>query len=291
MFEETRNGAAASASPAPGPQVCSLPDGLDLVSGRRLEHVDIAYETFGTLDADKANAVLICHALSGDAHVAAGPDRRGVDKPGWWDVMVGPGMAIDTDRYHVICSNVLGGCSGSTGPGSLDPATDTPYGTRFPLVTIEDMVSAQAALLDRLGIEKLVAVVGGSMGGMQALVVGQAVSRACPNLHRGSHDAATCRPSHRVQRGRTHGHSRRPQLRGWRLLRRCAARAGARHRAHGRPHHVPLRRVDARQVRPAASCPRRPRLRLCHRVRGGELPGVPRPASSSSASTPTRTST
>ena len=164
-----RDANAATPQSAFRPKVCSLPDGLDLVSGRRLEHVDIAYETFGELDAGRTNAVLICHALSGDAHVAAGPDRRGVDRPGWWDVMVGPGMAIDTDRYFVVCSNVLGGCSGTTGPGSIDPATDTPYGTRFPLVTIEDMVDAQAALLDRLGIEKLVAVVGGSMGGMQAV--------------------------------------------------------------------------------------------------------------------------
>jgi homoserine O-acetyltransferase len=149
--------------------VCSLPDGLDLVSGRRLEHVDITYETFGTLDDDGTNAILICHALSGDSHVAAGLDKHGAEKPGWWEVMVGPGEAIDTNRYLVICANVLGGCSGTTGPGSLDPATDTPYGTRFPLVTVEDMVTAQAAVLDRLGVKKLLAVIGGSMGGMQAL--------------------------------------------------------------------------------------------------------------------------
>ncbi len=169
MSEAAQDDAAAPLPPASGPQVCSLPDGLDLVSGRRLEHVDITYETFGTLDDDRANALLICHALSGDSHVAAGPDKRGVDRPGWWEVMVGPGEAIDTNRYFVICANVLGGCSGTTGPGSLDPTTDTPYGTRFPLVTIEDMVAAQAALLDRLGIDKLLAVIGGSMGGMQAL--------------------------------------------------------------------------------------------------------------------------
>ena len=149
--------------------MCSLPDGLDLVSGRRLEHVDIAYETWGVLDESKSNAVLICHALSGDSHVATGKDKRGAERPGWWDVMVGPGKAIDTRKYYVICSNVLGGCSGTTGPGSIDPATDTPYGTRFPLVTVEDMVNVQAALLERLGVDKLLAVVGGSMGGMQAL--------------------------------------------------------------------------------------------------------------------------
>jgi homoserine O-acetyltransferase len=139
------------------------------VSGRRLEHVDLVYETYGELDADGSNAILICHALSGDSHVAEGPDKTGAIKPGWWDVMVGPGRAIDTRRYFVLCSNVLGGCSGTTGPGSLDPTTDTPYGTRFPLLTIEDMVVAQAALLDSLGIDKLLAVIGGSVGGMQAL--------------------------------------------------------------------------------------------------------------------------
>ena len=155
--------------PASGPQVCVLPGGLDFVSGRRLEHVEIQYETWGELDAGGTNAVFICHALSGDAHVAAGPDADGLEKPGWWEVMVGPGKAIDTRRYFVICSNVVGGCSGSTGPGSIDPATGKPYGLDFPLTTIEDMVDAQVALLDALGIGQLLAVVGGSMGGMQAL--------------------------------------------------------------------------------------------------------------------------
>ena len=173
MPDETRPHATlpvpATEPPASGPSVCSLPDGLDLVSGRRLEHVDIAYETWGELDETGTNAILVCHALSGDAHVAAGTDSHGAEKPGWWDVMVGPGKAIDTRIYYVICSNVLGGCSGTTGPESADPATDTPYGLRFPLVTVEDMVDAQAALLDRLGVRKLLAVTGGSMGGMQAL--------------------------------------------------------------------------------------------------------------------------
>jgi len=139
------------------------------VSGRTLENVEIAYETWGVLNADRSNAVVVCHALSGDSHVAAGPDADGVQKPGWWEVMVGPGKAIDTRRFFVICSNVLGGCSGSTGPGSIDPETGRPFGLQFPLITIEDMVDAQAALLDVLGVEKLLAVVGGSMGGMQAL--------------------------------------------------------------------------------------------------------------------------
>jgi len=139
-----------------------------LACGRALEHIDVAYETFGTLDASGANAVLICHALSGDAHVAATttPDSS---RPGWWEEMVGPGCPIDTERYFVICSNVLGGCSGTTGPGSVAPGQERPWGTRFPLVTIEDMVDVQAALLDHLGVRRLLAVVGGSMGGMQAL--------------------------------------------------------------------------------------------------------------------------
>jgi homoserine O-acetyltransferase len=152
-----------------GPKTCRLPAGLDLAGGRRLPDVEIAYETFGALDEQGANAILICHALSGDAHVAAGPAADGVQRPGWWDPMVGPGKAIDTNEYFVICSNVLGGCSGSTGPGSIDPDTGSSYGLRFPLVTIEDMVDAQAALLDELGIDRLLAVIGGSMGGMQAL--------------------------------------------------------------------------------------------------------------------------
>jgi homoserine O-acetyltransferase len=154
---------------ASGPREFELAGGLDLVSGRRLEFVRVAYETFGELDAGRTNAVLVCHALSGDAHVATGPDRFGEERAGWWEPVVGPGKAIDTDKYFVICSNVLGGCSGTTGPGSADPATNTPYGLRFPLVTIEDMVDAQAALLDHLGIERLACVAGGSMGGMQAL--------------------------------------------------------------------------------------------------------------------------
>jgi homoserine O-acetyltransferase/O-succinyltransferase len=141
-----------------------------LASGRTLPGVDVAYETWGALDEAGANAVLICHALSGDSHVAGlrpgdAPDAA----PGWWDVMVGPGKAIDTDRFFVVCSNVLGGCSGTTGPSSIDPETGAPYGLRFPLVTIEDMVDVQARLLHTLGVRRLAAVVGGSMGGMQAL--------------------------------------------------------------------------------------------------------------------------
>jgi homoserine O-acetyltransferase len=154
---------------ASGPLLHTLSGGFDLVSGKRLEAVEVTYETWGELDENGTNAVYICHALTGDSHVAAGPGPGGVEKPGWWDVMVGPGKTIDTRKYYVVCSNVLGGCSGTTGPGSIDPATRLPYGLTFPLVTIEDMVNVQAALLDALGVKKLLAVVGGSVGGMQAL--------------------------------------------------------------------------------------------------------------------------
>jgi len=140
---------------------------LPLASGQSLAELDIAYETYGTLAPDRRNAILICHALTGDQHVGAATPRPG--KPGWWERLVGPDKPIDPARHFIVCANVLGGCSGTTGPGSLDPATGKPYGMRFPVITIADMVSAQARLLDHLGIEQLHAVVGGSMGGMQAL--------------------------------------------------------------------------------------------------------------------------
>ncbi len=140
---------------------------LKLESGETLGPVTIAYETYGKLNAKRSNAILILHALSGDAH-AAGLHRD--DKgPGWWDAMIGPGKPFDTDRYFIICSNVIGGCKGSTGPASLDPKTGKPYGTDFPFITIADMVDAQRRLIDYLGIERLLCVSGGSMGGMQAL--------------------------------------------------------------------------------------------------------------------------
>jgi homoserine O-acetyltransferase len=154
---------------ASGPQTITLEGAVRLAGGRSLTGVQVAYETFGMLANDGGNAVLVCHALSGDAHVAAASETDGAARPGWWEGIVGPGLAIDTNRYFVLCANVLGGCSGTTGPGSIDPATGEPYGLRFPLVTIEDMVEVQSRLLDALGVERLLAVVGGSMGGMQAL--------------------------------------------------------------------------------------------------------------------------
>jgi len=144
----------------------TLPEPLPLDSGRVLDQVTIAYETIGTLNPDKSNAILVFHALTGDQYVAKRHPITG--KPGWWDRMIGPGKPIDTQRHHVICANVIGSCMGSTGPAST--ADDAkPYAMRFPVITIRDMVRAQVALLDALGITSLHAVVGGSMGGMQAL--------------------------------------------------------------------------------------------------------------------------
>jgi homoserine O-acetyltransferase len=140
---------------------------LPLDSGHALDDLQIAYQTYGTLDANKRNAILVCHALTGDQHVANIHPVTG--KPGWWQAMVGPGRPIDTDRYFVICANVVGGCMGTTGPASTNPATDRVWGLDLPVITVRDMVRAQAMLLDHLGIETLFSVVGGSLGGMQVL--------------------------------------------------------------------------------------------------------------------------
>jgi homoserine O-acetyltransferase len=144
------------------------PAALKLVGGSELGPITVEYETYGTLSPEKDNAILICHALSGDAH-AAGVHSENDSKPGWWDTMIGPGKAFDTNLYFVICSNFLGGCKGTTGPTSTNPETGEPYGMDFPVVTIHDMVVCQKALIDHLGIDRLLAVTGGSMGGMQAL--------------------------------------------------------------------------------------------------------------------------
>jgi homoserine O-acetyltransferase len=142
-------------------------DSISLDSGVVLAPVDVAFETYGELNAAKSNAVLILHAFSGDAH-AAGTDRD-TGNPGWWDNMIGPGKGFDTDKYFVICSNVLSGCRGTSGPGSINPRTGCPFAMAFPPVTIPDMVRLQKMLIDHLGIERLLAVSGGSMGAMQAL--------------------------------------------------------------------------------------------------------------------------
>ncbi|MEQ1670521.1 MAG: homoserine O-acetyltransferase, partial [Hyphomicrobium sp.] len=140
---------------------------LRLACQQSLAPFSIAYQTYGTLNASKTNAILICHALTGDQHVANVHPVTG--KPGWWETLVGPGKPVDTNRFFVICSNILGGCMGSTGPASINPKTGVPYGLDFPVITISDMVDAQARLIDHLGIDQLFAVIGGSMGGMQVL--------------------------------------------------------------------------------------------------------------------------
>ncbi|TDT96765.1 homoserine O-acetyltransferase [Azorhizobium sp. AG788] len=140
---------------------------LRLDAGVELRGLQVAYQTYGEPNADRSNAILVCHALTGDQHVANINPVTG--KPGWWETMVGPGKPIDTERFFVICANVLGGCMGTTGPSSTNPATGRAYGLEMPVVTIRDMVNAQAMLLDHLGIERLFCVAGGSMGGMQVL--------------------------------------------------------------------------------------------------------------------------
>jgi homoserine O-acetyltransferase len=157
---------ARSSRPLKYVQDFSLEDPLDLELGGRIQNVEVAYETYGRLDETRSNAILICHALSGDSHVAR---HNPEDDPGWWDIMVGKGKAIDTDRYFVICPNALGGCRGTTGPNSLNPVTGRRYGADFPTITAEDIVETQRKLLDHLGVHRLLAVIGGSMGGHQVL--------------------------------------------------------------------------------------------------------------------------
>ena len=157
---------ARHARPLRHAQSVTLDQPLELELGGRLASVTVAYETYGQLNAVRSNAILLCHAISGDSHVARHDEQ---DDPGWWDILVGPGKPVDTNRFFVICPNLLGGCRGTTGPGSTDPATGKPYGRDFPTVTIGDMVEVQRRLVDHLGIGQLLAVVGGSLGGHQAL--------------------------------------------------------------------------------------------------------------------------
>ncbi len=143
------------------------PNELYLEGGQKLGPITLAYETYGELNKDKSNAILICHALSGDAHAAG--LHKGDSHPGWWDSIIGPGKAFDTAKYFVVCSNILGGCKGSTGPSSADPKTTKPYALDFPVITVSDMIHAQRRLIGHLGIEHLLCVAGGSVGGMQVL--------------------------------------------------------------------------------------------------------------------------
>jgi homoserine O-acetyltransferase len=160
------NSAGDGVTGLPGHQFIPT-QGLALDCGLSLAPYTLAYTTYGQLNADRSNAILVCHALTGDQYVAEPHPVTG--KPGWWDILIGPGKTLDTDRYFVICSNVLGGCMGTTGPSDINPATGEPFGTNFPVITIADMVRAQVQLIDHLGIEQLFAVIGGSMGGMQVL--------------------------------------------------------------------------------------------------------------------------
>ena len=200
-FSATTGGDAGGPSPAPAPargrsvgpvvaQRVQFDRPLPLACGRVLTHYELAYETYGTLDAQRSNAVLVCHALNASHHVA-GHYVEDPENVGWWDNMVGPGKPLDTDRFFVVGVNNLGSCFGSTGPLTVDPATGKPWGADFPLVTVEDWVDAQARLADHLGIERFAAVMGGSLGGMQALCwairypqrIGNAlVIAAAPNL-------------------------------------------------------------------------------------------------------------
>ncbi len=147
-------------------QIAKLPD-LTLENGAVISPLEIAYETYGILNESRTNAILVCHALSGNSHAAG--FHEGSDKPGWWDGYIGPGKAFDTNKYYIISTNVIGGCNGSSGPTSINPKTGKPYGSTFPFVSIEDMVNAQKLLIDSFGIKELFCVAGGSMGGMQAL--------------------------------------------------------------------------------------------------------------------------
>jgi len=159
------------------PQIAHFDKPLTLTCGQTLASYQLIYETYGTLNQDASNAILICHALSGDHH-AAGYHDMADKKPGWWDSAIGPGKAIDTNRYFVIALNNLGGCCGSTGPTSINPETDQVWGADFPIVTVEDWVESQARLADLLGIHTFAAIVGGSLGGMQALESSQ-ICRDC----------------------------------------------------------------------------------------------------------------
>ncbi|MDG4598035.1 MAG: homoserine O-acetyltransferase [Candidatus Contendobacter sp.] len=151
------------------PQIAHFDEPLALDCGRTLANYEIVYETYGTLNADRSNAVLICHALSGDHHVAGYHDEDDPGKPGWWDNCIGPGKPIDTREFFVVCCNNLGGCKGSTGPTAINPENRKPYGPDFPIVTVKDWVRSQARLADRLGVQQWAAVIGGSLGGMQAM--------------------------------------------------------------------------------------------------------------------------
>ena len=197
-------------------------DSISLDNGTTLAPVDVAYETYGELNAAKTNAIMVLHAFSGDAHAAGISAETG--KPGWWDNMIGPGKAFDTNKYFVICSNVLGGCRGTTGPSSINPATGCPYAMSFPVITIGDMVRLQKMLIDSFGIKRLLSVSGGSMGGMQALEWAAAYPESRGQRHpRSPPRRATARNRSRSTKWAP-GHHGGPRLERGQLLRQAAAR-------------------------------------------------------------------
>ena len=260
---------------------------LKLDAGVELAPFQIAYKTYGTLNANRTNAVLVCHALTGDQHVASQHPVTG--KSGWWETMVGPGRPIDTERYFVICPNVVGACMGTTGPASVNPKTDKPWGLEFPVVTIRDMVRAQAMLLDHLGIESLFSVAGGSMGGMQVLqwaasYPGARVLGAADCLLHPSFGA-----EHRLPRGRPpgdHGRSRNgaAAVIFWKTPIRGA---GSRSRAWARTSPIS---PTPRCIGNSAASSRTAKIRPSRSMRISKSNPIcaTRASASSSASTPTR---
>ncbi len=225
------------------------PNEMTLECGRTLGPITLAYETYGELNEARDNAILVVHALSGDAH-AAGYHHPRDKHPGWWDIMIGPGRAFDTRKYFVICSNVIGGCKGSTGPSSVNLRTGRPYGLSFPMVTVRDWVDTEKVLIDHLGIKQLFCVAGGSTGGMQVL---QWVVSYPDMVRLAIPIATTSRLSAQAiafNEVWPPSHSIRSQLAGRRLLWQDAPSPGSGYRQDDRPHHVSFRPFDAPEVWP-----------------------------------------
>ena len=234
---------------------------LHLDSGVSLSPFRIAYQSYGELNADKSNAILVCHALTGDQHVANVHPVTG--KPGWWELLIGPGKPIDTDRYFVLCSNVLGGCLGSTGPASINPETGKAYALDLPIITIADMVRAQAMLIEHLGIKQLFAVIGGSMGGMQVLEWASSHSDkvfAAVAIATGARHSSQNIAFHEVGRQAVMAD---PDWKEGRYLEawHCSAQ-GSFGRPHGGAYHLSVRDRLAQQVRTQSSGPAETDLRI-----------------------------
>src|SRR3984893_18038684 len=247
---------------------------LHLDAGVQLAPLQIAYQTYGTLNPQRSNAILVCHALTLDQHVANVHPVTG--KPGWWENMVGPGRPIDTERYFVICPNVLGACMGTTGPASTNPRTGQPWGLDFPMITVRDMVRAQAMLLDHLGIDSLFSIAGGSMGGMQVLQWASSYPRrvysALPLATATRHSAQNI-AFHEVGRQAVMAD---PEGRGGRYFagrRQSATRIGS--GPHGCAHHLSVGRGAAPQIRPAVPGPQQSDLHVRRRFPGRELSATP----------------